>query len=140
MRTSTILGAALMTLTLTTGCGDGVQTPLGLVVDRPPGQNGMALQVSDRSGSASPTYLWSGENARRLTVRRVSTGDVYWDVRATDVEAGFGSPVEHGIQPIGASIAVSDRLLIADEPFAVEVQGVNGGTGRLEFTPAAPSG
>jgi hypothetical protein len=92
-----------------------------------------AVTVTATDGT-SPTYSWSGGQARSLTVLSAS-GEVFWQVETLDLQAGFPSPARHGVSPIGSRIVVAGRPLQPGVVHTVTVVSVGGTQGLLTFTP-----
>src|SRR5262245_4309065 len=98
--------AALALWAGSAGCDNG-GTPVQVIG----GASGVRVDVS--SGT-TPTYSWMGGRARLLTVQ-ASTGEVFWEVEAFDLQDGFPSPARHGVLPPGARTLVEARPLVPGE-------------------------
>jgi hypothetical protein len=98
---------------------------------------GNAITVSVGTGT-TPSYSWSGERARSLTVQSTS-GEVFWQIEALNLQQGFASPVQHASVPAGARVVVSPRTLQPGVVHTATVVGVDGAQGSRTFTPASLS-
>lgn len=123
---------ALAAALVTAGCGEPTGVPL-TVRFTPAGT--LSVGVSDESGRTTPTYDWTGGAARRLSVRVVATGQLFWRVEATDLGEGFGGPVEHGLVPLGARQTADVRILDPGVEYEIVVVTVDGQEGTADFIP-----
>jgi hypothetical protein len=114
---------------LTAACSGGG----GGLVQVTSGTSGNA-QVTVSSGS-TPTYTWSGGPARALVVQSGS-GEVFYQIEALDITAGFNSPVAHGATPVGARLVTAGRVLAPGTVHTASVTTVSGTTATRSFTPA----
>jgi hypothetical protein len=114
-----------------TGC-EGGSNPIQVV------GGGSGLVVVVGSGT-TPSYAWSGGRARSLTVQ-ASSGEVFWQVEALDLQQGFSSPAQHGITPVGAREVTPSRPLQPGVVFTATVVGVDGTQGFRTFTPTSLTG
>jgi len=126
MRSTLRMAAVALTALAATACQSG--DPVQLLGTR----NG-ELVISVTAGGA-PTYSWTGEPARSLTVRE-SGGDLFWRIEALDGSGGFASPVDHGATPQGARVTTEARLLQSGVRYQVIIVTVDGSEGLREFVP-----
>jgi hypothetical protein len=111
------------------GCQGG--SPVQLV------GGGASITVSVGTGT-TPSYSWSGGRARSLTVQSTS-GEVFWQIEAINLQGGFASPVQHASAPAGARVVVAPRTLQPGVVHTATVVGVDGTPGARTFTPASLS-
>ncbi len=109
------------------GCGGG--SPTGLATG---GSGTVTLTVS--SGT-TPTYTWSGGQARRLTVTQSTGGGVFWNLEALNAQTGFPAPATHGVVPNGAREASADVQLVQGTDYRLTVTLVNGNEGTQVVRP-----
>ena len=69
---------------------------------------GSGTVVITVSSGVTPTILWTGGSARRLSITQLSGGGIFWDIEALDPQAGFTAPVTHGIIPNQARESMGD--------------------------------
>jgi hypothetical protein len=141
MRATSLMTAALLALAAA-GCGDdttgtvfqvpttGGSGPRGIVT-------GGGISVTVGSGT-TPTYSWTGGPARSLAVRS-STGETMWQIESIDLNAGFASPVQHGVAPSSARVVSQPRALAPGVLHTATVTVVTGGSGTRSFTPQSLS-
>jgi hypothetical protein len=121
----------LTTMLVFVGCGEDTPTGLrGIAVVSGNGQ--LAITVS--SGVA-PTYAWTGGNAQRVSVTEASGGQVMWDLRSLDTDAGFRAPINHGLLPNDASESAPAVLLTAGTEYRIRVVRVDGVENSRTFRP-----
>jgi hypothetical protein len=120
---------AVLVLSTALGCQGG--SPVQLI------GGGSGLTVSVGTGT-TPSYGWSGGRARSLTVQSTS-GEVFWQIEALDLQAGFASPVQHAATPAGARVVVAPRTLQPGVVHTATVVAVDGTQGSRTFTPASLS-
>jgi hypothetical protein len=121
--------AAALALCAALGCQGG--SPVQLV------GGGTSITVSVGTGT-TPSYSWSGGRARSLTVQSTS-GEVFWQIEAINLQQGFASPVQHAGAPAGARVVVAPRTLQPGVVHTATVVGVDGTQGVRTFTPASLS-
>lgn len=133
MRT-TLLGFSLALLTplMLVGCDGTNENPLNVLMT---GSGALAVSVTTETGTLTPTYRWTGDRARNLTVRELGTGQVMWQVEAIDLDAGFPGPVRHAVVPTGARQTASAGLLQTGARYQVTVVALDGRAGSAQFTP-----
>ena len=119
------LALTLGTLVAAAGCGDSSAT--GLVV------GGSGTLVVTVSSGTTPTYVWSGGQARRLTVTQ-NGGGMFWDIEALNAN-GFAPPVTHGVVPNTARENSNEVPLVQGTDYRVSVTLVDGTEGTRVFRP-----
>jgi hypothetical protein len=127
-------GALKFALTLAlgltaTGCGDGVG-PVGQAV----GGGNTTVTVVVSSGT-TPSYAWTGGNARKFSVTTVSGGSVIWDLEALNISQGFPAPVTHGVVPNTARELTASAPLLTGVDYMVHVTLIDGSNGVRTFKP-----
>ncbi|MSR35417.1 MAG: hypothetical protein EXR95_02065 [Gemmatimonadetes bacterium] len=127
MRRSLALTLALSATLLTLACGDG--SPSGLATG---GSGNVVIAVTS---VVTPTFSWTGGNARRLTVTSSSGAGIYWDVETLNATTGFRSPAVHGVVTSGARENSPDVQLIQGTDFRLNVTIVDGSEGTRVFRP-----
>lgn len=125
MRTVARGWAAAVAAAAILGCGE----PGGLAVGSP------GNAVVTVGPGASPLYSWTEDDARRLVVTDLGSGEVRWDIQALNASRGFFSPVDHGVVPQGAQTLEPARVLRTGFRHLVVVTLVGGGEARAEFIP-----
>lgn len=111
-------------------CDTATTRPLQLTMVN----DGLIVAVSPSSGSANPSYSWTGGSARLLEVSGLDAGGLVWRVQALD-DAGFGDPVRHGVVPPGGTQNGDAVLLEADARYRLRVVTVDGTEGTFDFIP-----
>jgi hypothetical protein len=109
------------------GC-EGGSNPVQVI-----GGGGLIVVVGN---GTTPSYAWSGGRARSLTVLS-SSGEVFWQVEALNLQEGFGSPAQHGITPVGARLVTPARPLQPGVVHTATVVGIDGAQGVRTFTPTS---
>lgn len=132
MRTLVGLSLALVTPLMLLGCDGGNQNPLTVLMT---GDGALTVSVTTEAGPLTPTYRWTGDRARSLTVRELGTDRVMWRIEAVDLDAGFPAPVRHAVVPPGARQTSSAGLLEVGSRYQVTVVGLEGQSGSAQFTP-----
>ena len=131
-----VLGAffsmALSNISVWVGSGEGDSGDGGDGGDIGPGGQ-IEINVSE---GLTPTFSWTGGNARMLTV--MSSGEAganMWGIM-TIAPSDFASPVTYGEVPSGAIEVFPLKPLVAGTTYQVMIMGVQEGTiGAKEFTP-----
>lgn len=129
----TLMGLAVAVVTpLLAGCDQTSQNPLNVLMN---GDGSVTVSVTTDAGTLAPTYGWTSDRARALTVRELGTNEVMWSVEALDPEVGFQGPVRHQVVPAGARQTAAAGLLQTGSSYQVTVITPDGRTGSAQFTP-----
>lgn len=126
------LVVVLATPLLLAGCDPIDQDPLNVLMT---GDGAVTVSVATDTGTLTPTYGWTGDRARSLTVRELGTNQVMWSVEALDPAVGFQGPVRHAVVPAGARQTASAGLLQTGSRYQVTVVTPDGRSGSAQFTP-----